>query len=50
VKDVIVIATQDAVLVLPRGDSQQVKRAIEALRKLGHITLDQPWPQFAMAG
>jgi mannose-1-phosphate guanylyltransferase len=43
VKDVIVIATQDAVLVLPRGDSQQVKRAIEALKKSGHITLDKPF-------
>jgi mannose-1-phosphate guanylyltransferase/mannose-1-phosphate guanylyltransferase/mannose-6-phosphate isomerase len=43
VKDVIVIATHDAVLVLPRGDSQQVKRAIEALKKEGHITLDRPF-------
>jgi mannose-1-phosphate guanylyltransferase len=47
VKDVIVIATQDAVLVLPRGDSQQVKRAIEALKKEGHVTLHQPWPHLA---
>ncbi len=43
VKDVIVIATRDAVLVLPRGDSQQIKRAIEALKRDGHVTLDKPW-------
>ena len=43
VKDVIVIATRDAVLVLPRGDSQQVKRAVEALKRDGHITLDRPY-------
>lgn len=43
VKDVIVIATHDAVLVLPRGDSQQVKRAVEALQRDGHITLDKPF-------
>ena len=43
VKDVIVIATRDAVLVLPRGDSQQVKRAVEALKRDGHITLDRPF-------
>jgi mannose-1-phosphate guanylyltransferase/mannose-1-phosphate guanylyltransferase/mannose-6-phosphate isomerase len=43
VKDVIVIATHDAVLVLPRGDSQQVKRAIDALKRAGHITLDRPF-------
>ncbi|MBA2935115.1 mannose-1-phosphate guanyltransferase [Sphingomonas sp. CGMCC 1.13654] len=43
VKDLIVIATRDAVLVLPRGDSQQVKRAVEALKRDGHITLDKPF-------
>jgi mannose-1-phosphate guanylyltransferase/mannose-1-phosphate guanylyltransferase/mannose-6-phosphate isomerase len=41
VKDLIVIATPDAVLIMPRGASQEVKRAIEALRKDGHITLDR---------
>jgi mannose-1-phosphate guanylyltransferase/mannose-1-phosphate guanylyltransferase/mannose-6-phosphate isomerase len=43
VKDVIVIATHDAVLVMPRGDSQQVKRAIDALKKANHVTLDRPF-------
>ena len=42
VKDIIIIATKDAVLVMPRGDSQQVKRAVDALKRDGHITLDQP--------
>ena len=42
VKDLIVIATGDAVLIMPRGSSQEVKRAVEALRKDGHVTLDRP--------
>lgn len=42
VKDIIVIATKDAILVMPRGDSQQVKLAVDALKRDGHITLDQP--------
>jgi len=41
VKDLIVIATPDAVLIMPRGASQEVKRAVEALKKDGHITLDR---------
>jgi mannose-1-phosphate guanylyltransferase/mannose-1-phosphate guanylyltransferase/mannose-6-phosphate isomerase len=41
VKDLIVIATPDAVLILPRGSSQDVKRAVAALKKAGHITLDR---------
>ena len=40
VSDLIVIATRDAVLVLPRGSSQEVKRAIEALKREGHVALD----------
>jgi mannose-1-phosphate guanylyltransferase/mannose-1-phosphate guanylyltransferase/mannose-6-phosphate isomerase len=42
VENLIVIATGDAVLVLPRGSSQEVRRAVEALRKKGHVTLDRP--------
>jgi mannose-1-phosphate guanylyltransferase/mannose-1-phosphate guanylyltransferase/mannose-6-phosphate isomerase len=41
VTDLIIIATHDAVLVLPRGSSQDVKRAVEALKRDGHITLDR---------
>jgi len=41
VKDLIIIATSDAVLITPRGASQDVKRAIEALKKDKHITLDR---------
>ncbi len=44
VSDLIVIATGDAVLVMPRGSSQDVKRAVERLRREGHITLDRPCP------
>jgi mannose-1-phosphate guanylyltransferase len=39
IQDLIVIATGDAVLILPRGSSQDVKRAVEALKRDGHITL-----------
>ncbi|MCA1748340.1 MAG: mannose-1-phosphate guanyltransferase, partial [Sphingomonadales bacterium] len=35
VSDLIVVATRDAVLVLPRGDSQRVKEAVERLKKHG---------------
>ncbi|WP_198350854.1 mannose-1-phosphate guanylyltransferase/mannose-6-phosphate isomerase [Flavisphingomonas formosensis] len=42
VQDLIVIATGDAVLILPRGSSQEVKRAVEALKQQGHISLDRP--------
>jgi mannose-1-phosphate guanylyltransferase/mannose-1-phosphate guanylyltransferase/mannose-6-phosphate isomerase len=42
VSDLIVIATNDAVLVMPRGDSQQVKRAIERLKRDKHVTLHRP--------
>lgn len=41
IQDLIVIATGDAVLVLPRGSSQSVKRAVEALKRDGHVTLDR---------
>lgn len=43
VRDLIVIATGDAVLIMPRGDSQQVKRAVDALKRDGHVTLDRPF-------
>ncbi len=45
VQDLIVIATSDAVLILPRGSSQQVKRAVEALKERGHVTLDRALTQ-----
>ncbi|QLC25875.1 mannose-1-phosphate guanylyltransferase/mannose-6-phosphate isomerase [Parasphingopyxis algicola] len=32
VEDLIVVATDDAVLILPRGESQRVKEAVEALK------------------
>ena len=43
VSDLIVIATKDAVLVMPRGDSQRIKRAIEMLKRDRHVTLDRPF-------
>ena len=39
VKDLIVIATGDAVLVIPRGESQKVKEAVDALRTEGSLLL-----------
>ena len=41
VTDLIIIATPDAVLIMPRGASQEVKRAVAALKKDGHVTLDR---------
>ena len=43
VHDLIVVATRDAVMILPRGASQEVKRVVEALKAQGHETLDQPF-------
>ena len=43
VHDLIVIATKDAVMILPRGDSQQVKRIVEELKTRGHPTLHDPF-------
>lgn len=43
VSDLIIVATGDAVLVMRRGDSQDVKHAIEALKAKGHVTLDRPF-------
>lgn len=45
VKDLIVVATGDAVLILPRGSSQEVKRAVELLKSKGHVTLDRLAPE-----
>jgi mannose-1-phosphate guanylyltransferase/mannose-1-phosphate guanylyltransferase/mannose-6-phosphate isomerase len=41
VSDLIIVATRDAVLVMPRGSSQDIKRAIAALKRDGHVTLDR---------
>ena len=41
VEDLIIIATPDAVLILPRGSSQEVRRAVERLKQDAHITLDR---------
>jgi mannose-1-phosphate guanylyltransferase/mannose-1-phosphate guanylyltransferase/mannose-6-phosphate isomerase len=35
VQDLIVIATGDAVLIVPRGASQRVKEAVDALKARG---------------
>lgn len=39
VKDLIVIATGDAVLILPRGSSQNVKQLVDELKKREHPAL-----------
>jgi mannose-1-phosphate guanylyltransferase len=43
VQDLIVVATHDAVMILPRGSSQEVKRIIDRLKERAHITLDKPF-------
>lgn len=42
VSSLSIIATDDAVLVMPRGQSQDVKRAVEMLNSVGHRTLHRP--------
>ncbi|RVT90172.1 mannose-1-phosphate guanylyltransferase/mannose-6-phosphate isomerase [Sphingomonas crocodyli] len=44
VRDLIVVATRDAVMILPRGKSQEVKRVVEQLKNRAHIVLDTPFP------
>lgn len=41
VNDLIVIATGDAVMVLPRGNSQDVKKIVEELKARKHPVLDR---------
>jgi mannose-1-phosphate guanylyltransferase len=43
VHDLIVVATHDAVMILPRGSSQEVKKIVDALKEMGHDTLDSPF-------
>lgn len=43
VQDLIVVATQDAVMILPRGSSQEVKRIVEQLKDRAHQVLDVPF-------
>ncbi len=43
VDDLIIVATHDAVMILPRGSSQEVKKIVEALKARGHPTLDIPF-------
>jgi mannose-1-phosphate guanylyltransferase/mannose-1-phosphate guanylyltransferase/mannose-6-phosphate isomerase len=40
VNDLVVIATGDAVLIVPRGESQRVKDGYDLLKARGHKTLD----------
>ena len=41
VEDLIVVATADAVMILPRGRSQDTKKIVEALKVARHSTLDR---------
>lgn len=41
VSDLIIVATGDAVLVLPRGASQDVRRIVDELKRGKHISLDR---------
>jgi len=43
VENLIIVATGDAVMILPRGASQAVKQVVEALKARGHETLDVPF-------
>jgi mannose-1-phosphate guanylyltransferase/mannose-1-phosphate guanylyltransferase/mannose-6-phosphate isomerase len=41
VSDITVIASDDAILIMPRGESQTVKRAIDKLKDRAHVSLDR---------
>ncbi len=52
VEDLVVVATRDAVLVVPRSRSQEADKAVEALRRAGiektvaHTRVYRPWGSY----
>jgi mannose-1-phosphate guanylyltransferase/mannose-6-phosphate isomerase len=54
VHDVSVIETSDAVLVMPRGQSQSVRKVVEALSRgrgtehIHHLTVRRPWGSYTV--
>ncbi len=50
--DVVVVTTEDAVLVARRGDDRNIRQVVEVLRKLGrsehvlHTTVHRPWGSY----
>lgn len=36
IEDLVVVATSDAVLIMPRGQTQQIKEIVDTLRQAGH--------------
>ena len=53
-KDVLVVETDDALLLCKRGSSQKVKTVVEKLLKKGqkeaieHVTVQRPWGSFSI--
>jgi mannose-1-phosphate guanylyltransferase/mannose-1-phosphate guanylyltransferase/mannose-6-phosphate isomerase len=41
VDNLIVIASADAVMILPRGESQEVKKIVEALKAAKHPAMNR---------
>src|SRR3546814_16405150 len=39
-KDMIIVATDDAVMIAPRGRSQEVRHLVDELKRRGHPVLD----------
>lgn len=56
VSDLLVVETDDAVLIAHRRQAQQVKEAVERLKQLGrreadeHLTVYRPWGQYTALG
>ncbi len=52
VRDIAVIATDDAVLVMPMGDAERVKEVVEVLKEqerpeyASHLTVYRPWGSY----
>jgi len=53
-EDVIAVETPDAILLVKRGESQQVKQLVEALKQRGdnlhleHVTVRRPWGSYTV--
>ena len=51
-RDIVVVATEDAVLVVPKDQAQDVKNVVETLkasgsdRHIAHVRVDRPWGSY----
>jgi len=54
VEDLCIVETADAVLVIPRGESQRVREVVDELKQsnaqehLTHLTVERPWGRYTI--